>query len=229
VKPGIHPAWYPETVVTCACGNTFTTGSTQKEIHTDVCSNCHPFFTGEQRIIDTAGQVERFMKRASAKEKIAATRPVGEKKRGKKEERRVDRGHLGEQPTAIPIAPAELPLAIVAEKKEWIAPELPVVEMPAMELPQSEPVAEIRPLMPEPIAPVEIRPTLPIVRVAEPVAVPVTKAAKAVKKPAAKKAPAKKPAAKKKTAPKAKIAKTAKATKPAKKSPAKKPARKSKK
>ena len=63
MKKGIHPEWYPEAKVTCACGNTFITGATQPEIRTDVCSACHPFFTGEQRIVDTAGQVERFMRR----------------------------------------------------------------------------------------------------------------------------------------------------------------------
>ncbi|MFQ5858512.1 MAG: 50S ribosomal protein L31 [Anaerolineae bacterium] len=63
MKQGIHPEWYPEARVVCACGNTFTTGATQPEIRTDVCSACHPFFTGEQRIVDTAGQVERFMRR----------------------------------------------------------------------------------------------------------------------------------------------------------------------
>jgi large subunit ribosomal protein L31 len=63
MRKGIHPEWYPEAKVVCACGNTFTTGATQPEIRTDVCSACHPFFTGEQRIVDTAGQVERFMRR----------------------------------------------------------------------------------------------------------------------------------------------------------------------
>lgn len=63
MKKDIHPEWYPEAKVICACGNTFTTGATQPEIRTDVCSNCHPFFTGEQRIVDTAGQVERFRRR----------------------------------------------------------------------------------------------------------------------------------------------------------------------
>jgi large subunit ribosomal protein L31 len=83
VKPGIHPTWYPDAIVTCACGNTWTSGSTKKEIHTDVCSKCHPFFTGEQRIVDTAGQVERFMKRISAKEQIAATQPTPEDKKAR--------------------------------------------------------------------------------------------------------------------------------------------------
>ena len=61
MKEGIHPTYYPDAVVTCACGNTWTTGSTIAEIRTDVCSNCHPFYTGEQRIVDTAGQVDRSL------------------------------------------------------------------------------------------------------------------------------------------------------------------------
>jgi large subunit ribosomal protein L31 len=66
VKPDIHPKWYPEAKVTCACGNTFTVGATVPAIETEVCYNCHPFFTGEQRIVDTAGQVDRFMRRLEA-------------------------------------------------------------------------------------------------------------------------------------------------------------------
>ena len=63
MKDKIHPKYYPEAKVTCACGNTWITGATQEVIRTDVCSACHPFYTGEQRIVDTAGQVERFMRR----------------------------------------------------------------------------------------------------------------------------------------------------------------------
>ena len=63
MKEGIHPKYYPNATVVCSCGNSWTTGSTVPEIRTDVCSACHPFFTGEQRIVDTAGQVDRFMKR----------------------------------------------------------------------------------------------------------------------------------------------------------------------
>jgi large subunit ribosomal protein L31 len=63
MRKGIHPTYYKDARVTCACGETWTTGSTRKEIRTDVCSVCHPFFTGEQRIVDTAGQVERFIRR----------------------------------------------------------------------------------------------------------------------------------------------------------------------
>jgi large subunit ribosomal protein L31 len=66
MKENLHPTYYPDALVICSCGNTFHTGSTRKEIRTDLCSNCHPFYTGEQRIVDTAGQVDRFMKRLEA-------------------------------------------------------------------------------------------------------------------------------------------------------------------
>jgi large subunit ribosomal protein L31 len=62
MKKGIHPKYIEATVV-CSCGNTFTTGSTRPQLKVELCSQCHPFFTGEQRIVDTAGQVERFMRR----------------------------------------------------------------------------------------------------------------------------------------------------------------------
>jgi large subunit ribosomal protein L31 len=68
MKPDLHPKWYPEAQVICACGNTWTVGATVPEIRTDVCSACHPFFTGEQRIVDTEGQVDRFMRRLRARE-----------------------------------------------------------------------------------------------------------------------------------------------------------------
>ncbi len=65
MKPGIHPN-YVESTVVCACGNSFVTRSTRPQLRTDLCNVCHPFYTGEQRIVDTAGQVERFMKRMQA-------------------------------------------------------------------------------------------------------------------------------------------------------------------
>ncbi|MHB1575512.1 MAG: 50S ribosomal protein L31 [Candidatus Dormibacteria bacterium] len=64
MKASIHPEYFHDAVVTCSCGNTFTTGSTQPTLRTEVCSVCHPFFTGQQRIVDTGGQVERFRRRA---------------------------------------------------------------------------------------------------------------------------------------------------------------------
>ncbi|NWF68765.1 MAG: 50S ribosomal protein L31 [Chloroflexi bacterium] len=63
MKANIHPKWFPEANVICACGNTWKTGATVPEIRTDICSACHPFYTGEQRIVDTEGQVDRFLKR----------------------------------------------------------------------------------------------------------------------------------------------------------------------
>src|SRR5215207_9531323 len=65
MKPGIHPN-YQEATVVCSCGNTFQTRSTRPQLRTDLCSVCHPFYTGEQRIVDTAGQVERFTRRMEA-------------------------------------------------------------------------------------------------------------------------------------------------------------------
>ncbi len=62
MKEGIHPD-YAEAVVKCACGETFTTGSTKKNLHVEICSKCHPFFTGRQKLIDTGGRVDRFKKK----------------------------------------------------------------------------------------------------------------------------------------------------------------------
>jgi len=66
VKEKIHPNYFHEAVVTCVCGNTFKTGSTQKEIRVDICSNCHPFYTGKQKLIDTEGRIDRFRKKYAA-------------------------------------------------------------------------------------------------------------------------------------------------------------------
>ncbi len=63
MREKIHPKYYPNAVVTCSCGNTFTTGSTRESLKVELCSKCHPFFTGEQKIIDTAGRVERFKRK----------------------------------------------------------------------------------------------------------------------------------------------------------------------
>jgi len=78
MKTGIHPTYYPNATVTCACGNTWHTGSTVEFIHTDVCSNCHPFYTGEQRIVDTEGQVDRFYKKLQARQEYLAEQEARE-------------------------------------------------------------------------------------------------------------------------------------------------------
>ena len=70
MKTDIHPTYYPDAKVICACGETWTVGSTQKEIRVDICSACHPFYTGEQRIVDTEGQVDRFYKRLEARQRF---------------------------------------------------------------------------------------------------------------------------------------------------------------
>lgn len=66
MKEGIHPK-YDEAVVKCACGETFTTGSVKKEIKVEICSKCHPFFTGKQKLMDTGGRIEKFMKKYNMK------------------------------------------------------------------------------------------------------------------------------------------------------------------
>lgn len=69
MKKDIHPKYYPEAKVACACGNAFTTGSTLKEIKVEICSACHPFYTGKQKLIDSARRVEKFQAKVEAKAK----------------------------------------------------------------------------------------------------------------------------------------------------------------
>ena len=68
MREGIHPEYHTDTVVKCACGNTFTTGSTKTELKVDICSNCHPFFTGRQKLVDVGGRVEKFRKKYNLSE-----------------------------------------------------------------------------------------------------------------------------------------------------------------
>ncbi len=79
MKSNLHPQFYLNAVVKCACGNTFATGSTVAEIHTEICSQCHPFYTGKQKLIDTTGTVERFKQRvqkaALAKAQVKVKKP----------------------------------------------------------------------------------------------------------------------------------------------------------
>lgn len=84
MKTEIHPKYYTDAVVTCACGNTFTTGSTLQKVTVDICSKCHPFFTGTQKLIDTEGRVEKFAKRQAA----AASQTAKKAKKEKTEERK---------------------------------------------------------------------------------------------------------------------------------------------
>lgn len=86
MKANIHPKWYPDAKVACACGNTFTVGATVGEIQVEVCSNCHPFYTGQMKFVDTAGRVDAFKSRqARAKKKVVSKT----EKRKLKRERRI--------------------------------------------------------------------------------------------------------------------------------------------
>jgi len=92
MKADIHPTYYPDAKVTCAsCGKTWSTGSTRKELRVDICSNCHPFFSGEaQRIIDIEGQVDRFYKKLGAQQSFEA------QKKAKAESRKSPEREIGE-------------------------------------------------------------------------------------------------------------------------------------
>jgi large subunit ribosomal protein L31 len=79
MKAKIHPKYYDKAVVRCACGNTFTVGSTKPEIQVEICYKCHPFYTGEEKLIDTAGRVEKFKAR-----RARAVSPKPKKVRAKK-------------------------------------------------------------------------------------------------------------------------------------------------
>ena len=83
MKKNIHPQWYPQAKVTCACGANFITGSTKPEIHVEICSACHPFFTGEMRFVDTQGRIEKFQ----ARQKASASYTKKKKNLEEKEER----------------------------------------------------------------------------------------------------------------------------------------------
>jgi large subunit ribosomal protein L31 len=80
MKKGIHPTYHDKAKVVCACGNSFTTGSVREEIRVDLCHKCHPFFTGEQKFVDSEGRVERFKRLASLKQ------PAKEKQKVEKKE-----------------------------------------------------------------------------------------------------------------------------------------------
>lgn len=82
MKKKIHPEYF-ETTVTCGCGNTFTTGSTRKELKVDICSACHPFYTGKLKYVDTAGRIEKFQTKFSAGT-YASLQKGGKKKKSSK-------------------------------------------------------------------------------------------------------------------------------------------------
>jgi large subunit ribosomal protein L31 len=84
MKKGIHPKYFPKAEVVCGCGNRFTVGSTVERIRVEICNKCHPYYTGKQSLIDTAGRVERFKARRT---KAAAVKPTVKKPRVAKNKR----------------------------------------------------------------------------------------------------------------------------------------------
>ena len=100
MKKGIHPQYYPEATVVCSCGNTWKTGSTQPSLRTDLCSKCHPFYTGEQRIVDTAGQVDRFMKRLDR----YSTRQADAEQRSRENRKKLEQRFLRQQLIALDLS-----------------------------------------------------------------------------------------------------------------------------
>lgn len=99
MKKGIHPTYYPDAQVICACGNTWTTGSTKKVIRTEVCSKCHPFFTGQQqRLVDREGQVDRFYRKLQARQSFVDSQKSREEAKSSPVRPIADLG-LGTRPT----------------------------------------------------------------------------------------------------------------------------------
>lgn len=99
MKKGTHPEFYPEAQVICACGNTWTTGSTRKVIRTEVCSKCHPFFTGQQqRLVDREGQVDRFYRKLQARQTYVEQSKAREEARTSPD-RLISELGLGNRPT----------------------------------------------------------------------------------------------------------------------------------
>jgi large subunit ribosomal protein L31 len=76
MKKDIHPQYNPKAKATCACGETFITGSVKPELNVEICSACHPFYTGKEKLIDTAGRVERFRKRQEKKQEVSTKKGV---------------------------------------------------------------------------------------------------------------------------------------------------------
>jgi len=74
MKPSIHPSYHPEATVACACGSTFQVGSTEPEIRIELCNQCHPFYTGKQKFVDTARRVEKFQEKLVRSKTTAGTR-----------------------------------------------------------------------------------------------------------------------------------------------------------
>lgn len=87
MKKDIHPEYHKDAVIKCACGNVIKAGSTRKEMHVEICSACHPFYTGKSKVIDTTGRVDRFKKLAERAASKKTTAKAGKKKDRRKEKK----------------------------------------------------------------------------------------------------------------------------------------------
>ncbi len=157
MKPDIHPKYYPNARVVCACGHTWTTGATQPEIRVDVCSNCHPYYTGEQRIVDTAGRVDRFRMRLAQKREKKVEKPRKEKFRivGQEVSAEVSKPAPAKvEPEVQPMPAAEVveqAEAIVSAMVEEPQPTPTAIQAPEPEAPaDTEPEYRVRTVVEEP-------------------------------------------------------------------------------
>ena len=105
MKKDIHPTYYPDAKVTCACGNSFVTGSTQPELKVELCSACHPFYTGKQKLVDTARRVEKFEAKKAKQEKLSSAR------KGKKIKRATKAAKREKKEIVVKIKPEDLKLS----------------------------------------------------------------------------------------------------------------------
>ena len=115
MKADIHPKYYSNATVICSCGNTWHTGSTKEVIHTDMCAQCHPFYTGEQRMVDTEGQVDRFYKKLELRDQFRAQQVAREVSKDTPDQP-VSTLELGARPEAALNQAGLTTIALVLEK-----------------------------------------------------------------------------------------------------------------
>jgi len=101
MKKDFHPKYYSDVNVACACGNTFTTGSTEAELKIELCSACHPFYTGKQKLVDTARRVEKFQEKSAKKEDLAS-------RKGKKIKRAAKAAKKNDKEVVVKVKPEDL-------------------------------------------------------------------------------------------------------------------------
>lgn len=87
MKKDIHPTYFPEAKIVCACGHVFVVGATKKEMEVEICSNCHPFYTGKEKLIDTAGRVEKYQTKVKKSSALKAAAPSARSGRVRKEQK----------------------------------------------------------------------------------------------------------------------------------------------